>query len=103
MSLCINCHIPRSSTADCPSTQQLYLRSSSAGKTARSVRERREVATLTVKSDDIAESVDLPRVCIARGVDIIERVVASPIKAGVTGRRCVVRPPCKLAFDNGGA
>ena len=45
---------------------------------------------MTVKRDDVAESVDLPRVCIARGVNIVERVVASPIKAGVTSRCCVV-------------
>jgi hypothetical protein len=32
---------------------------------------------LTVKRDVIAKSVDLPRVCIARGVDIVESVVAN--------------------------
>ncbi len=45
----------------------------------------------------------MPSVCIARGVDIIECVVASPIGAGVTSRCDVERPPRELAFGNGGA
>jgi hypothetical protein len=63
----------------------------------------REVTTFTVEGDDIAGSVDLSRVCIARAVDIVEHIGASPIGAGVTGRRYVERPPRKLALVNGSA
>lgn len=60
---------------------------------------------MTVKRDDIARSIDLPRVCVARGVDIVECVVASPIGASVTtdSLRNVERSPRELAFGDGGA
>jgi hypothetical protein len=52
---------------------------------------RREVTTSIVKRDDTAGRVDPPRVFIARGVAVVERVVAIPIR---------VR---NLASRNGGA
>ena len=58
---------------------------------------------MTVKRDDITKSVDLPRVYIARGIDIAECVVASSIGAGITSRCDVERPPRELAFGNSGA
>src|SRR5258708_4837983 len=98
--------ICRSSATDYPATRQPHVHVSLYWRNCkRSVRNgaRRSVAALTVKRDDIARSVDLPRVCIARGVDIVECIVASPIGPGVTTLCYVERSPRKLAFGNGGA
>ncbi len=63
----------------------------------------RKAATLTVKRNYIAGCVDLPHVCIARGVCVIEGVIAGPIGAGGVGLCDVHRPPRKLAFGDSSA
>ena len=58
---------------------------------------------MIIERDDFAGCVDLPCICIALSVDIVERVDASPIDAGASSRIEVFQPPRLLVFDNGGA